>query len=316
LKRVEISASAGAGARPLLVTLADSALARSLTRPGTSTPFGERARLPGGARVVVWLWVPVDRQAPPSAVEPRLILEQGTGDSVSTQELTGSAVSVTREGPTIGPPLRGGLWLTGNGPAAESGHRRALIPVGGTPSIAQRFAIDYVKVGDDFRTFTGDSLQNASYHAYGQDALAVGDGKVVATKDGIPQNVPGINSRAVPITLETVGGNHVIIDLGGGRFAFYAHLQPGSLRVKVGDQVRKGQVVGLVGNSGNSTEPHLHFHLSDGNSPLGSEGIPYLHDSFELGGRCRNFNIGCQIGAPATVRREMPLANVLVRFPQ
>ena len=316
LKRVEVAAAGGNGARQLLITVADSALTRSLTRPGTSTPPAERARLAGGARAVVWLWVPVTRQAPPASVEARVILEQGTGDSVTTQELSGTEVAVTPEGAAIGPPLRGGVWLAGNGPAPETGHRRALIPIGGRPSIAQRFAIDWVKVGDDHRTFTGDRLNNASYHAYGQDALAVGDGIVVAVKDGIPENIPGVNSRAVPITLETVGGNHVIVDLGGGRYAFYAHLQPGSVRVKSGDRVKTGQVLGLVGNSGNSTEPHLHFHLSDGNSPLGSEGIPYLHQSFELVGQCRSFGSGCDRSSPSTRQREMPMANMLVRFPQ
>ena len=73
------------------------------------------------------------------------------------------------------------------------------------------------------------------------------DGVVTETKDGIPQNVPGANSRAVPITLETVGGNHVIVDIGGGKFAFYAHMQPGSLRVKVGEHVKTGEVLGLWG---------------------------------------------------------------------
>jgi murein DD-endopeptidase MepM/ murein hydrolase activator NlpD len=214
----------------------------------------------------------------------------------------------------IGPPLRGGVWLAANGPANESGHRRALIPVNGTPSIAQRFAIDYVRVGTDNKTFTGEQLKNASYHAQGSDAIAVANGTVVAVKDSIPENVPGVTSRAVPITLETVGGNHVIIDIGGGRYAFYAHLQPGSLKVKVGDKVTRGQVVGLVGNSGNSTEPHLHFHISDGNSPLGSEGVPYRHD-FELVGRCRTFNLGCQRSEPVARKGEVPLANVLVKFP-
>ncbi len=85
----------------------------------------------------------------------------------------------------------------------------------------------------------------------------------------------------MPITLETVGGNYVALDLGGNRFAFYAHLQPGSIKAKVGDRVRKGQVLALLGNSGNSTEPHLHFQVTDGNSPLGSEGLPYVFDSGE-----------------------------------
>jgi murein DD-endopeptidase MepM/ murein hydrolase activator NlpD len=316
LKRVEVATVDPAGSRRVLFTVADSALPRSLTRPGAGIPQAERTRLAGGTRAVVWLWVPVERRAPPAALDTRVVLEVGTGDSATTQELDAQPVPVAPEGPAIGPPLRGGVWLTGNGPAPETGHRRALIPVGGTPSIAQRFAIDYVRVGDDNLTFTGDRLKNASYHAYGQDALAVGEGTVVALKDGIPENVPGISSRAVPITLETVGGNHVILDLGDGRFAFYAHLQPGSLRVNPGDRVRTGQVLGLVGNSGNSTEPHLHFHLSDGNSPLRSEGIPYLHESFELAGRCRSFTTGCDRSGAGARRSEMPMANMLVRFPQ
>jgi murein DD-endopeptidase MepM/ murein hydrolase activator NlpD len=248
-------------------------------------------------------------------VQHRVTVEQGSGDSVRTRELDGPVVPVTAQSVVIGPPLRGGVWLTANGPAEASGHRRALIPVDGKPSIAQRFAIDYVRVDSANKTFTGDQLKNESYYAQGNDALAVANGTVVAVKDSIPENVPGVTSRAVPITLETVGGNHVIIDLGGGYYAFYAHLQPGSLRVKVGDRVTRGQVLGLVGNSGNSTEPHLHFHVSDGNSPLGSEGVPYRHDSFEIVGRCRTFNLGCERTTPVARKGELPLANVLIRFP-
>jgi len=132
-----------------------------------------------------------------------------------------------------------------------------------------------VKVGATGRTFTGNAQDNRSYLAYGSDVLAVADATVAAVKDGIPENVPGPTSRAVPITLDTIGGNHVVLDLGGGGFAFYAHLQPGNLRVKVGERVKAGHVLGLIGNSGNSTEPHLHFHVSNGVSPLGSEGLPY-----------------------------------------
>jgi hypothetical protein len=218
-------------------------------------------------------------------------------------------------GAPIGPPLRGGVWLAGNGPSARSGHRRALIPISGAPSIAQRFAIDYVKVNETDSTYSGDRLKNENYFAEGNDALAVANGRVVAVKDGIPENVPGVNSRAVPITLETVGGNHVIIDIGDGRFAFYAHLKPGTIRVKVGDVVTRGQVIGLVGNTGNSTEPHLHFHIADANSPLGSEGVPYGYDSFEVVGHCRVFNIVCTREAPKVRHGEIPLESVLVRFP-
>ena len=79
--------------------------------------------------------------------------------------------------------------------------------------------------------------------------------------------------------------------------------------------MRRSQVVGLVGNSGNSTEPHLHFHISDGPSPLGSQGVPYTLDTFQLEGRCRQLIAGCTRTASAEVRRgEMPMANMIVRF--
>jgi murein DD-endopeptidase MepM/ murein hydrolase activator NlpD len=180
-----------------------------------------------------------------------------------------------------------------------------LLPIGGSTWIAQRFAIDWVQVGSDSATYTGDRKDNKSYHAYGSEVLAVADAVVVTTKDGIPQNVPGENSRAVPMTIETIGGNHIILDLGQGRYAFYAHLQPGSLRVKVGDHVTRGQVLALLGNSGNSTEPHLHFHVSDRNSPLASQGVPYVLESFALRGKDKRYE---------KREKQLPLAGDMVRF--
>lgn len=123
------------------------------------------------------------------------------------------------------------------------------------------------------------------------------------------------------MTLVTIGGNHVVIEIAKGQYAFYAHLQPGSLRVRVGDRVKRGQVVGLVGNSGNSTEPHLHFHLTDaiapGTSTLGAEGIPYALPSFEVLGNCvLGASIQCSRTAAAMVKDAMPLQNQLVRFPE
>ncbi len=316
LKQVEVSATGAGGVRRVLLSLSDSGLGRGIARPGApGTPFVDRPKLVGGARAVVFLWVPVDPGGIPASVINRVTIEDGAGDSIRTQHLDGQAVPVAPEAAPVAAPLRGGVWLAGNGPNPDVGHRRALIPIGGVPSIAQRFAIDWVKVGPDHTTFTGDRLKNESYHAYGQDALAVADGIVAAMKDGIPENIPGPASRAVPITLETVGGNYVILEIGGGRHAFYAHLQPGSLTVKAGDRVKRGQVLGLVGNSGNSTEPHLHFHISDGTSPLGSEGLPYRLVSFELVGRCRSFGTGCERPSPTARRGEIPMGNMLVAFP-
>jgi murein DD-endopeptidase len=229
--------------------------------------------LPPGLRAIAYLDLAIDAGAsPPVQIQHRI--------AVADLTLDGPAVAVSQAKPIVlGPPLRGSGWVAINGPSNSSVHRRALLSVAGRYHIAQRFAIDWLRVGADGVSHTGDPKDNKNYHAYGAEVLAVADGVVVELKDGIPENVPGPASRAVPITLETVGGNHIVLDLGGGHYAFYAHLQPGKLRVHNGDRVKRGQVLGVLGNSGNSTEPHLHFHLSDGVSPLGSEGLPYVLDS-------------------------------------
>jgi murein DD-endopeptidase MepM/ murein hydrolase activator NlpD len=213
-------------------------------------------------------------------------------------------VSLSADKPAVlGPPLRGSNWLALNGPSNTSGHRRALAPFNGRLHISQRFAIDWVKV-DNNATFSGEPKDNKAYFAYGNEILAVANATVSKTKDGVPENIPG-DSRAVPITAETIAGNYVVLDLGSGRFAFYGHLQPGSLRVKPGDNVRRGQVLGLVGNSGNSDEPHLHFQVGDSDSLLGSEGLPYVLASFEVLGPV----------APGSKSNALPLQNALVKFP-
>ena len=141
------------------------------------------------------------------------------------------------------------------------------------------------------------------------------DATVVEVKDGIPENTPGEASHAVEITLETVAGNHVNLDLGGGVFAMYAHFQPGSIRVKVGDKVSCGQALGLVGNSGNSSEPHLYFQLMDRNSPLDSEGLPYKM-VFQLTGHSSGLAHPTidHLPSPRTEQGEMPLENEIVDF--
>ncbi len=281
-------------------------LTSSVHRPGVPDAVGwARLRVGAGLRAVVYMWITLDdRAAIPPALEHRIVVS--TGDNAKELSLQAARIAARKDAVVIGPPLRGGDWMAGNGPSHSSGHRRALIPVRGRAAIAQRFAIDWVRLRPDGRTFSGDQASNRSYRAYGAEALAVADGVVAAVKDGIPENVPGPTSRAVPMTLETLAGNYVTVDIGGGRFAFYAHFQPRSLRVKKGDRVRRGQVLGLVGNSGNSTEPHLHFHVSDSPSPLGSEGVPYVMPSFETR--------GVPGEPPRAHRNELPLENDVVTF--
>jgi murein DD-endopeptidase len=297
-----------------LVSYSGNALTSLVTRPGP--PAKDKLRIEAGLRAVIFVWVTLDSgTAVPTSLAHRLALK--VGESPDEFVIECARILVHTEAIVISPPLRGSEWLAGNGPSNTSGHRRSLIPIGGGAHIAQRFAIDWLQLREDGNSYTGDRLDNINYRCYGQDALAVADAAVVAVKDGIPENVPGINSRAVPITLETVGGNHVILDLGGGRFGFYAHLQPGKIRVKIGDRVKHGQVIGLVGNSGNSTEPHLHFHVCDANSPLASEGLPYAFTSFEVQGQgiIENGHWAWKpFSAAAQHSNEKPLQNQVVRF--
>jgi murein DD-endopeptidase MepM/ murein hydrolase activator NlpD len=296
-----------------LAAYSESDLEAMTSRPGQPTA-SPHTKLAAGASAVIYLWLTLDSQQDvPEALRHKISMKVGAYPEDLTIETTPLIVN-RKPALVIAPPLRGDNWLAGNGPSNTSGHRRALIPVDGKSWISQRFAIDWVRLFPDGGTSHGDRADNKNYRAYGEEALAVADGVVSETKDGIPQNVPGPTSRAVPITMETIGGNHVILDLGDGIFAFYAHLQPGTLRVKVGDKVKQGQVLGLVGNSGNSTEPHLHFDICDRSSMLGSEGLPYALPWFDVQGSGWAWKASESKDAPDPHKLEIPLENQVVRF--
>jgi murein DD-endopeptidase len=245
----------------------------------------QKSKIGPGGFAVVYIWATFDAlDAVPDSIRQRIITK--IGDYPEGFAIDTPATQVDRKPVVvIGAPLSGDDWQAGNGPSNSSAHRRALIPIDGRAYISQRFAIDWVELYPDGKTYRGDPADNKNYRAYGHEILAVADGAVTETKDGLPQNTPGAKSLAIPITLETIGGNHVIVDIGNGLYAFYAHMQPGSLRVKVGDKVRRGQVLGLVGNTGNSSEPHLHFDICNASSMLACEGIPYAFASFEVSGK-------------------------------
>ncbi|MGB3696356.1 MAG: M23 family metallopeptidase [Gordonia sp. (in: high G+C Gram-positive bacteria)] len=195
-----------------------------------------------------------------------------------------------RTAPIIAPPLRGTDWVAQNGCCGIGfPHVPSLLPLAGTLADSQRFAIDWMRTDDRGRFYVGDKTSNDSYQDYGQNVYAVADGTITATLDDVTANAPGILPASDPvlaakITVDNVDGNHIVQDLGGGVWAMYAHLQEGSLLVKPGDKVTKGQLIGKLGNTGNSNAPHLHFQLMDGPNLIGSDGIPYVFDSFEYAG--------------------------------
>jgi murein DD-endopeptidase len=367
LEAIDVRDPATAESDAPLLRLEGGALDAAIQRAGVPVDASHKRVLQGGQLAIVFVWVTLPVGAPtPTALTHRFAIHvvepirppvqpqptqagsgggtgpgasPGTGTatraSVGAHTLTvdGVTVRLTAHAPRIiGPPLQGDGWLAANGPDNSTGHRRALIALAGQGRISQRYAIDWIQLFDNGKTWKGDPLKNASYRCYGANAIAVADGVVVDTHDGIPQNVPGATSRAVPITPETLGGNFVLLDIGQGAYAYYAHLQPGSLKVKKGDTVQRGQVLGLVGNSGNSTEPHLHFHLADRNAAIDSEGLPYAFDTFELQAPPDRVTAamkqdGESLAIDASVmsrlatssgtakRDEIPMMNAIVRFP-
>jgi len=132
---------------------------------------------------------------------------------------------------------------------------------------AQRFAYDIV-ILKDRSTHAGDGTKLSDYYCYGAEILAPASGTIVWSCDSLPDQTPGKQDPSQPV------GNGVVIDHGNGEFSLIAHLQPRSQRFRVGDRVETGVVLGLCGNSGNTTEPHLHYHLQDGPDITTAEGLP------------------------------------------
>jgi murein DD-endopeptidase MepM/ murein hydrolase activator NlpD len=178
-------------------------------------------------------------------------------------------------------PLRG-VWYVGWGASFHTGHRWA---------VPEEFALDIAKIGEGGLSHKGDGTRFDDYYAYGADVLAAADGRVISAANDQPEDAsamqrPNETQQAYFARLQkeqggrlekgrtAITGNYVMIDHGKNEYSLYAHLQPGSVRVHVGDQVKAGNVIGKLGSSGNSTEPHLHFHVCDKPDPLICAGVP------------------------------------------
>ena len=198
-------------------------------------------------------------------------------------ELVGPTEVDRRDVAVVGPPLRGSNYLAADSCCDAARHTRAALPVDGKVWVAQRYAVDYEQLDAESRIYSGKKKDLDSYTIYGREAIAAADGTVVKVIDGLPEQTPGVFPEG--ISLEEADGNSVILDLGGGNYALYAHFQPDSIRVQEGEQVRRGEVLALVGNSGNSLAPHLHFHVMSTPQSLASNGLPYEVDSFTVTGR-------------------------------
>jgi hypothetical protein len=307
----------------VVATARDAALAAHVKRAEGGTFDGN---LGAGLSGIAVLDVSLPADAPPprglvhrltTSVDPK---DAPPGFPTSAQYRTGPTPVLPERPVTVGPPLRGDRWVAVNGCCdAPGGHRWGIIPINGRLRAVERFAIDFVQLDTDGRMYSGPVGELSSYRYYGDDVLSVADGTVVRTHDGEPEQTPPNEPSEFP-TPQNAGGNWLVVDIGGGHFAFYAHLVRDSLTVRVGDQVRRGKVLGRLGNTGNSTAPHLHFHVMDGPS-LDANGLPFQVDAFTSPGTVTDEN-ALFAGSPTPIgpalagqhRRQLPLNLQVVSF--
>ena len=228
----------------------------------------------------------------------------------------GAQFSLQKNPPlTLNPPLADGPWAAIYDPSWERGHRRVFYAVDGKARLPGRFAIDFIKLDEQGRFAANDNDQVSNWHGYGADVLAVANARVATTRDNMKESatVSGHSKQK----LEDASGNYIALDLGNGYFAFYEHLKPGSIRVKPGDAVQSGQVIASLGFTGDSTGPHLHFHVADRNSPL-AEGVPYALNSFSVIGSYTTLDkFGeepWKSSTPSQRNFEFPASKVVVMF--
>jgi len=239
-----------------------------------------------------------------------------------SRSIIGSTVSaspVLRTDPrpptVISAPLSGAGWVNVNGCCNDptSPHRETLLASDGDWVTPELFAIDWIREVDG-RFYSGDGTRNTDWVGFGEPIHAVAGGTVVLTRDGLP-DIPPMTKNPGLRTPEDYAGNNVIVAIGHGRYAVFDHLVRGSVRVRRGQRVRAGQVVGKLGNSGNTDGPHLHFGIEARPDSL-AQGLPFEIDDFVLEHTVSAASPGqvTLIGTPKRLHRALPLIRSVATF--
>ncbi|WTP63557.1 M23 family metallopeptidase [Streptomyces phaeochromogenes] len=252
----------------------------------------------GSQKWIIWLDLTLDRgQRAPKVLEHHLSGAVLAPSGSSAFEETVQATRTSGIPPlNLRAPVRPGTWYSSESCCGNTHHRRGLGPINGRFYVPQRFAIDWYRVGGQGQTWEGDPARLTSYLSYRQPVVASAGGRVVEVQDGIADNPPPVTPPVPPI--EDTVGNHVTLEVAPGRYLLYAHLKPGSLKVREGDRVESGQVLGLIGNSGNSTTPHLHFQVMTTAEFFPTDSPPFNFRQFRVVGqvepRIWDDNLGLQ----------------------
>ena len=223
----------------------------------------------------------------PERIRVRILARNDTGKDVDGEGFI--SVSFFKSEVNYAFPVKGRAFI-GTGQSLHQGHRWA---------VPEEFALDIARIGEGGLTYHRDSDRRTNYFAYGTEVQSVADGTVLAVQDSLPESDESLRrpsegdeayfQRVLKMQDEffskgplMAAGNYVVIQHTAREFSFYAHLIPGSVKVAKGEKVQKSQFIGRLGHSGNSTEPHLHFQVSDGPDPLYSAGLPMHFENVQL----------------------------------
>jgi murein DD-endopeptidase len=263
-----------------IIELSDKRLVDNATVVGAATPLkGKQLQVEPGQRAVLFMDFILPTNTAVAPIRQHLHYAAANGE-VHTVQLSDTPLQSNARPSLIGPPLRGGPWVAIHNASWPRGHRRVFYTVAGHARLPGRFAVDWVKLDDSGRMTKGDPDLTAQAYGYADDVLAVDNATVAAVRDGMDE--PARISQRTTHQPDEDAGNYVALQLPDGRFAFYEHLKKGSIRVAKGDKVRTGDVIGALGFSGESTGPHLHFHVANSSSPLDAEGLPFEIRRFRI----------------------------------
>ncbi|MEQ1515193.1 MAG: creatininase family protein [Usitatibacteraceae bacterium] len=267
-----------------------------------------------GEQVVIYIDLIIPRHQLPKTLSHKLTFNISGGATAEVIKM--EPVVVGQQQPLVlGPPLKGGPWVAVHHAGWQRGHRRMIYTEGGKSRLPGRFAIDWVGVSQNGKVTSGNRDNPKDALGYGAEVIAVADATVFSVRDGMAETGSiDANGRH---SAKDAAGNHIVLDLGQGRYAFYEHLKPGSIVVRSGQRVRRGDVIGSLGFTGDSTGPHLHFHVADGPTTLGAEGLPFVIDKFHQRGRYLDLSLlGKDVWAAGDdwVEHERPSENVVIEF--
>lgn len=296
-----------------------SILARTAFRAAVPPPTASELQN-GTAKLVkprISLWFKVPPGSVPDRLTHRVVLNR-TAEGLPPLTVTGGDVAVRKDlAPVVvASPVRGPGWGVMETTSPVVHHVTSQITMAGVTRVPQRYAQDFLYLDPATGKAFHDNMTLArNFYGFGKELYAVGNGTVVYAKDGIP-DIEITTEKPAP-SFDTALGNGIVIDLGNNKYACYGHMVNGSVRVKAGDTVTEGQVVGLMGNTGNSDAPHLHFQvITDSPAVLGGEGYPIVYRSFTITGTFDEEAIADKpLASPVPQQDRLMENDVVVTFP-